>query len=80
MFKVLLLQTLHTVSDTQTEDQIRDRLSYMRFVGLALEDRVPNANTISLFSRALTKADAVGRSFAQFNIALRDAGYLTMDG
>jgi IS5 family transposase len=43
MFKVLVLQTLYTLSDDQTEYQIRDRLSFMRFVGLALEDRVPDA-------------------------------------
>jgi IS5 family transposase len=44
MFKVLL--TLYTVADDQTEYQLKDRLSFMRFVGLALEDRVPNAKTI----------------------------------
>jgi IS5 family transposase len=80
MFKVLRLQTLYTVSDDQTEHQIRDRPSFMRFVGLGLEDRVPDANTIWLFREQLTKADAVGRLFAQFNVALRDAGYLAMDG
>ena len=40
MFKVLVLQTLYTLSDDQTEYQLKDRLSFMRFVGLALEDRV----------------------------------------
>jgi IS5 family transposase len=35
MFRVLVLQTLYTLSDDQTEYQIRDRLSFMRFVGLA---------------------------------------------
>ena len=31
MFKVLVLQTLYTLSDDHTEYQIRDRLSFMRF-------------------------------------------------
>ena len=48
MFKILVLQTLYTLSDDQTEYQIRDRLSFMRFVGLALEDRVPDAKSIWL--------------------------------
>jgi hypothetical protein len=39
MFKVLILQTLYTLSDDQTEYQLKDRLSFMRFVGLALHDR-----------------------------------------
>ena len=33
MFKVLVLQTLYTLSDDQTEYQLKDRLSFMRFVG-----------------------------------------------
>ena len=41
MFKVLVLQTLSTLADDQTEYPIRDRLSFMRFLGLALEDRTP---------------------------------------
>jgi IS5 family transposase len=48
-------------SDDQTEYQIRDRLSFMRFLGLALEDRVPDAKTIWLFREQLTKTGAVQR-------------------
>ena len=36
MFKVLVLQTLYTLADDQTEYQLKDRLSFMRFCGLAL--------------------------------------------
>jgi IS5 family transposase len=36
-----VLQTLYTLSDEQTEYQLRDRLSFMRFAGLALHDAVP---------------------------------------
>lgn len=49
MFKVLVLQTLYTVLDDQTEYQLMDRLSLMRFVGLSLHDAVPDAKTIWLF-------------------------------
>src|ERR687898_584820 len=80
MFKVLILQTLYTLSDDQTEYQIRDRLSFMRFVGLALEDRVPDAKTIWLFREQLTRAGAVAHLFARFDAALREAGYLAMGG
>jgi IS5 family transposase len=80
MFKVVVLQTLYTLSDDQTEYQIRDRLSFMRFVGLALEDRVPDAKTIWLFREQLTRAGAIERLFGRFDAALRDAGYLAMGG
>jgi transposase len=46
MFKVLVLQTLYTLSDDATEYQLKDRLSFMRFCGLALHDLVPDAKTI----------------------------------
>jgi transposase, IS5 family len=46
MFKVLVLQTLYTLSDDQTEYQLKDRLSFVRFVGLALHDPVPYVKTI----------------------------------
>src|SRR5512138_3933699 len=36
MFRVLILQTLYTLSDDATEYQLKDRLSFMRFCGLAL--------------------------------------------
>ena len=49
MFKILVLQTLYTLSDQQTEYQLKDRLSFMRFVGLALHDPVPDAKTIWLY-------------------------------
>src|SRR5687768_6771678 len=49
MFRLLVLQTLYTLSDDQTEYQVRDRLTFMRFVGLGLGDPVPDAKTIWLF-------------------------------
>jgi transposase, IS5 family len=80
MFKVLVLQTLYTLSDDQTEYQIKDRLSFMRFLGLALEDRVPDAKTIWLFREQLTQAGAVERLFQRFDAGLRQAGYLAIGG
>jgi transposase, IS5 family len=46
MFKVLVLQTLYNLSDDQTEYQLKDRLSVMRFMGLAWHAAVPDAKTI----------------------------------
>jgi transposase, IS5 family len=40
MFQVLVLQQLHNLSDDRTEYAIRDRLTFMRFLGLSLGDRV----------------------------------------
>jgi hypothetical protein len=41
MFKVLVIQAANTLSDERAESLINDRLSFMRFLGLSLADRVP---------------------------------------
>ena len=43
MFKAIVLCELYNLSDDQVEYQLRDRLSFMRFLGLGLEDRVAAA-------------------------------------
>ena len=80
MFKVLILQAMHALSDERCEYLIKDRLSFMRFLGLGLADAVPDANTIWSFREALKKADAVDVLFARFDAALREAGFLAMSG
>ena len=61
MFKTLVLQASHSLSDERTEYLIRDRLSFMRFLGLGLADTVPDANTIWTFCEALTRARLSGK-------------------
>jgi hypothetical protein len=48
VFKGLALQALDNLSGDRTEYQRRDRLSFMRFVGLGLEDAVAGAKTLQL--------------------------------
>src|SRR5918992_1265412 len=80
MFKVLILQTQNNLSDERTEFYLRDRLTWMRFLGLGLGDAVPDANTIWTFRETLTKAGAIWRLFELFDQELRVAGYLAMSG
>ncbi len=80
MFKALVLQTLYNLSDDQTEFQIRDRLSFMRFLGLGVNDAAPDAKTIWLFRELLTEAKAMDKLFARFNAVLEEQGYLAMSG
>jgi IS5 family transposase len=85
MFKTLVLQASHNLSDERTEYLIRDRLSFMRFLGLGLADAVPDANTIWTFREALTRARLAGKPaiealFERFDAALRAAGFLAMGG
>jgi IS5 family transposase len=80
MFKVLVLQTQNNLSDERTEFYLRDRLTWMRFLGLGLGDAVPDANTIWTFREALTRAGAIQSLFERFDRELRAMGYLAMAG
>ncbi len=80
MFKVLILQSLYNLADDQVEYQIRDRLSFMRFLGLQIEDRVPDAKTVWLFRERLKELGLVERLFNRFADVLEAQGYLAKQG
>jgi IS5 family transposase len=80
MFRVLVLQALYNLSDEQTEYQILDRLSFMTFLGLDLQDGVPDARTIWLFREQLIRAQAVDKLFAQFDAMLDAHGFRASGG
>ena len=84
MFKTLVLRASHNLSDERTEYLIRDRLSFMRFLGLVV-DTVPDANTIWTFREALTRTRIAGKPAIEvlsdrFDTALTTAGFLAMSG
>lgn len=80
MFKTLVLSALYNLSDDQLEYQVRDRLSFMRFLGLGLEDRVPDAKTVWLYREALAQAGVVEALFKQFDGYLARQGYIARGG
>jgi IS5 family transposase len=80
MFKTLVLSALYNLSDDQIEYQVRDRLSFMRFLGLGLEDRVPDAKTVWLYREALAQAGMVEVLFKQFDGHLTRQGYIARGG
>lgn len=79
-FKIVVLQSLHNLSDEQTEYLIRDRFSFMRFLDLEIEDPVPDATTIWLFREALMEGGLIDRLFARFGQHLEAAGYIARGG
>jgi IS5 family transposase len=80
MFKTLVLGALYNLSDDQIEYQVRDRLSFMRFLGLGLEDRVPDAKTVWLYREGLAQAGLVEELFRQFDGYLSRQGYIARGG
>lgn len=80
MFKILILAAQNNVSDGRMEYLIRDRLSWLRFLGFDLGSPTPDANTIRLFREKLTEAGALTALFDAFDHRLRSNGYLAMGG
>lgn len=80
MFKVLILAAQNNVSDARMEYLIRERLSWLRFLGFDLGAATPDANTIRLFRERLTEEKAITVLFDAFDNRLRTNGYLAMVG
>jgi IS5 family transposase len=80
MLKVLVLAAQNNVADARMEYLIRDRLSWLRFLGFDLGAATPDANTIRLFREKLTEAGALDAVFTDFDRQLKERGYLAMGG
>lgn len=80
MFKILILQSLYNLSDDEMEYQIMDRLSFMRFLGLDLDSRVPDAKTIWLFRSKLEEHKLTRKLFDKFNAFLAESGFVARKG
>lgn len=80
MFKILILQRYYDLSDDTIEYQINDRLTFMRFLGLTLDDKVPDAKTIWLFRETLIQKRILENLFISFNENLKRLGMIVNKG
>lgn len=80
MFKLLVLQRYYNLSDEQTEYQVSDRLSFQKFAGWTVADKVPDANTLWDFREALVGAGMCEQLFEAFAQQLQAQGLLAQAG
>ena len=80
LLRMLVLQSLYNLSDDQIEYQVRDRLSFTRFVGLGIEDGIPDGTTLWLFREKLAKAGLIDKLFERFGRHLEAKGYIARGG
>ncbi|MBD3795861.1 MAG: transposase [Epsilonproteobacteria bacterium] len=80
MFKILILQRYCNLSDEQTEFQIKDRLSFMQFLGLQIGDSVPDEKTIWLFKEKLKEKNLSKKLFELFTQTLISNGIVAKEG
>lgn len=71
LFKMLVLQRLYNLADEALEYQVKDRLSFMRFLGLSLSASVPDARTMWLFREELKEHQLTEKLFDRFHECLR---------
>src|SRR3982074_3075737 len=80
MFRMLVLQSLYNLSDEQVEYQVRDRLSFTRFLQLGIENRIPDGTTLWLFREKLAAAGLHEKLFDRFDQHLGAQGYIARGG
>lgn len=80
MFKIIMLQQWYHIADDMTEYMINDRLSFQRFLGLTLGDKVPDAKTIWAFKEQLREDFIDLELFTMFERIMEEKGIITRTG
>jgi IS5 family transposase len=74
MFKTLLLQQWHNLSDEQTEEALCVRIDFMMFTGFELNDDIPDSCTIGRFRNKLIQKNLDKKLFKEINRQLEKLG------
>jgi Transposase and inactivated derivatives, IS5 family len=80
LFKALLLQAWYGLSDAELEFRLGDSLAFGRFVGLSLEDEVPDHTTLCRFRNRLVETRRLEKLFDELDRQLQAAGLLLKQG
>jgi IS5 family transposase len=80
MLKILMLQKWFNLSDPQAEEQLNDRMSFRRFVGLRGEVLSPDETTIVRFRKRLREADLDSKLFEIVKRWMEKRGLLVKEG
>lgn len=80
MFKILLLQSWHNLSDQEMEYALADRISFTRFAGFSMEDETPDHTTICRFRTLLLERNLLNKLLAIVNNQLEAQGKLVKKG
>jgi len=76
MLRIMILQHLYGLSDPQAEQQLADRLSFQKFVGLGAQEAVPDETAICRFRQRMIESRLHERLLEMLNTQLAAAGYL----
>ena len=74
MFKAILLQAWHSLSDPKLEEALKVRIDFMLFTGLGLENDSPDETTICRFRQRLIQNGLDQKLFQEINKQLEGRG------
>ena len=80
MLKALLLQQWYALSDADLEEAINDRVSFRKFLGLALDAAAPDHTTLCRFRNRLVQEGLAEKTFAEFGRQLEARGLILRRG
>jgi IS5 family transposase len=80
LFKAVLLASLYGLSERELEAALDDRLSFRRFVGLSLEEPVPDHTVLNRFRNRLISEGLLEKLFAELDRQLEKAGVILKRG
>lgn len=80
LFKSLLLAHLYGLSDRELEFMLADRLSFKRFAGFAMADKVPDHSVLCRFRGELIHRGLLDVLFEELNGQLDEAGLILRKG
>jgi transposase, IS5 family len=80
MLKSVLLASLYGLSERELEEALDDRLSFRRFVGLGLEEKVPDHTALNRFRNRLVAEGLLEKLFAELDRQLQKAGVIVRRG
>jgi IS5 family transposase len=76
LLRVMILQHLYGLSDPQAEEQLKDRLSFQKFVQLDAGEGVPDETTICRFRQRLIECGLHEQLLLLLNTQLEARGYI----
>lgn len=78
--KMLFLQYAFNLGDEELEDQLIDRLSFQKFVGINFDQEIPDFTTLWYFKEALIQHKLMDRIFSSINHQLELNGLILKKG
>jgi len=74
MFKAILLQSWHSLSDPKLEEALKVRIDFMLFTGMGVEDETPDETTLCRFRNRLISKGLDQKLFDEINRQLELQG------